>query len=98
MSPLELKTTMKYLHGNLAKGWIQNSTSSGSAPILFVKKKDKSLWFCVDYRDLNKITLKDHTPLPLIGKSLDQLKGARYFTKIDLRMGYYNIRMAEGEE
>jgi transposase InsO family protein len=98
MSQLELKTAMEYLEENLAKGWIRASTSSAGAPILFVKKKDGSLRFCVDYRGLNKITLKDRTPLPLIGESLDRLKGARYFTKIDLRTGYYNIRMAAGEE
>jgi hypothetical protein len=98
MSPLELKTTMEYFQENLAKGWIRNSTLSAGVPILFVKKKDGSLRFCVNYRGLNKITLKDRTPLPLIGESLDQLKGARYFTKIDLRTRYYNIRMAEGEE
>jgi hypothetical protein len=98
MSPLEMKTTMKYLQENLAKGWIRSFTSSAGAPILFVKKKDRSLQFCVDYRGLNKITLKDQTPLPLIGELLDRLKGAKYFTKINLRTGYYNIRMAEGEE
>jgi hypothetical protein len=76
MSSLELKTTMEYLEENLAKGWIRNLTSSAGAPILFVKKKDGSLRFCVDYRGLNKITLKDRTPLPLIGESLNCLKGA----------------------
>jgi hypothetical protein len=97
-SPLELKTVKEYIDENLEKGWIRPSTSSAGAPILFVKKKDGSLRLCVDYRGLNKITLKDRTPLPLISESLDRLKGAKYFTKIDLRNGYHNIRVAEGDE
>jgi hypothetical protein len=77
MSQLELQATMDYLKENLDKGWIRTSTSPAGAPILFVKKKDGSLRLCVDYRGLNKITIKDRTPLPLIGESLDRLRGAK---------------------
>jgi hypothetical protein len=87
-----------YLKENLAKGWIWNSTSPVEASILFMKKKDGLLRLCVDYQGLNKITIKDRTPLSLISKSLDRLKKAKYFIKLDLQTGYHNIRIAEGDE
>jgi len=62
----------------------RSSTSPAGAPILFVKKKDQSLRLCVDYRGLNKITIKNKYPLPLINELLDRFRSAKYFTKIDL--------------
>jgi transposase InsO family protein len=98
LSEVELKALDEYLKENLAKGYIQASTSPAGAPILFVKKRDGSLRLCVDYRGLNKITVKNRYPLPLIGESLDRLRTATVFTKIDLRAGYYLVRIAEGDE
>ena len=73
-------------------------TSPAGAPILFVKKRDGSLRLCVDYRGLNKITIKNRYPLPLIGESLDRLRSATVFTKLDLRAGYNLVRIAKGDE
>ncbi|HEX8609391.1 MAG TPA: reverse transcriptase domain-containing protein [Pedobacter sp.] len=94
----ELKELKKYMDENLAKGFIRTSKSPCAAPILFTKKKDGTLRLCVDYRALNKITIKNRYPLPLIGETLDQLKGAKLFTKLDLRGAYNLIRIAEGDE
>jgi hypothetical protein len=60
-----------------------------AAPVLFVKKKDKSLRLCIDYRALNEVIIKNMYPLPRINDLFDQLKGAKYFSKIDTRSGYY---------
>jgi RNase H-like domain found in reverse transcriptase/Reverse transcriptase (RNA-dependent DNA polymerase)/Integrase zinc binding domain/Chromo (CHRromatin Organisation MOdifier) domain len=98
LSDVELKTVREYLDENLAKGFIQPSSSSAGAPILFDKKKDGSLRLCVDYRGLNKITVKDRYPLPLISELLDRVRNATIFTKIDLRGAYNLIRIAKGEE
>ena len=65
---------------------------------MFVKKKDGKLRLCVDYRALNEITKKDRHPLPLINEALDRLGGARYFTKLDIKDAYHNIRIKEGDE
>src|SRR5262249_1265633 len=67
LSEVELKALDEYIKENLAKGYIQASTSSAGAPILFVKKRDGSLRLCVDYRGINKVTIKNRYPLPLIG-------------------------------
>jgi len=91
LSQFELRTLRDYLEDSLRKGWIQESTSSAGAPILFVKKKDGSLRLCVDYRGLNQITSKNRYPLPLIGEILDRLSSARYFTALDLRNAYHRI-------
>lgn len=98
LSENETLALRQYLEENLQKGFIRPSNSPAGAPILFVKKKDGSLRLCVDYRGLNKITRKNRYPLPLIGDLLDQLKDARVFTKLDLRAGYNNIRIASGHE
>jgi hypothetical protein len=98
LSPEELKTLRQYIDDNLRKGFIRNSQSPCAAPILFVKKPDGSLRLCVDYRGLNKITVKNRYPLPLINELFDRLRNAKYFTKLDMRDGYYRLRMAEGEE
>ena len=98
LSETELKALHEYLQENLDKGYIRASSSPAGAPILFVKKRDGSLRLCVDYRGLNKITVKNRYPLPLIREFLDRLRDAKFFSKIDLRAGYNLVRIAEGEE
>jgi len=65
---------------------------------MFVKEKDGMLRLCADYRVLNEVTKKDRHPLPLISEALDRLGGARYFTKLDIKDGYHNIQIREGDE
>ena len=84
MAPLELRELKVQLQDLLDKGFIRPSTSPWGAPVLFVKKKDGSLRMCVDYRQLNKVTIKNKYPLPRIDDLFDQLQGAEYFSKIDL--------------
>jgi hypothetical protein len=98
LSEVELKALREYIEENLSKGFITASSSPASAPILFDKKKDGSLRLCVDYRGLNKITIKNRYPLPLISEMLDRLSKAKYFSKIDLRGAYNLIRIKSGEE
>ncbi|KAL2250218.1 UNVERIFIED_CONTAM: Retrovirus-related Pol polyprotein from transposon [Sesamum indicum] len=88
MAPSELKELKKQLEELLDKGFIRPSISPWGAPVLFVKKKDGSMRFCVDYRQLNRITIKNKYPLPRIDDLLDQLKGATVFSTIDLRTRY----------
>jgi hypothetical protein len=98
LSQLELEALRKFLEEHLSKGFLRASSSPAASPILFAKKKDGSLRLCVDYRGLNKITIKNRYPLPRIDETLDQLRKARYYTRFDVRDGYYRIRMADGEE
>ena len=98
MSQVELDALKSYIDEMLAKGFIRTSNSPIGAPVLFVKKKNGTLRLCVDYRALNKITVKNRYPLPLSGDLMDRLSQAKIYTKIDLRVGYNNIRIAEGEE
>ena len=90
MAPAELKAQLKDL---LYKGFIRPCISPWGAPSLFVKKKDGSLRMCIEYRKLNKVTIKNKYPLPRINDFFDQLQGASYFSKIDLRSGYHQIRV-----
>jgi len=94
----KIRALREYIEVNEERGWIRASTSPAGAPIHFVKKKDGGLRLCVDYRQLNEITVKDRTPLPLIGESLDQLSNATIYTKLDIKDAYYNLRIAEGDE
>ena len=87
MAPIELKELKLQLQELQSKGFIRPSTSPWGAPVLFVKKKDGTLWLCVDYRKLNRVTVKNKYPLPRIEDLFDQLNGACYFSKIDLRSG-----------
>ncbi|KAK5832835.1 hypothetical protein PVK06_016638 [Gossypium arboreum] len=95
MAPAELKELKTQLQELLDKGFIRPSTSPWGAPVLFVKKKDGSLRLCIDYRQLNKVTIKNKYPLPRIDDLFDQLKGAAVFSKIDLRSGYYQLKVKE---
>ena len=77
------------------KGFIRPSTSPWGAPVLFAKKKDKTLRLCIDYRQFNRVTVKNRYPLPRIDDLFDQLRGARVYSKIDLRTGYHQLRVRE---
>ncbi|GJX43094.1 putative reverse transcriptase domain-containing protein [Tanacetum coccineum] len=79
------------------KGFIRPSSSPWGAPVLFVKKKDGSFWMCIDYRELNKLTVKNRYPLPRIDDLFDQLQGSCVYSKIDLRSGYPQLRVREEE-
>jgi RNase H-like domain found in reverse transcriptase/Reverse transcriptase (RNA-dependent DNA polymerase)/Integrase zinc binding domain/Chromo (CHRromatin Organisation MOdifier) domain len=98
LSQGELEVLRKYIDNYLARGWIRPSESPAGAPILFTDKKDGGLRLCVDYRGLNKLTIKNRHPLPLINETLDRLSGAAIYTKLDLRDAYHRIRIKEGDE
>jgi len=85
---VEVKAQLDHL---LEQGFIHVSKSPYGAPVLFIKKKDGSLRMCIDYRALNKITIKNHCPLPCIDESFNQLLNAAVFSKIDLASGYHQI-------
>jgi hypothetical protein len=98
LSARELKILKEYLDENEKAGRIRPSQSSAGAPILFVPKSDGTLRLCVDYRGLNRITIKNRYPLPLISEILDRIQGAQWFTKLDIKDAYYRIRIREGDE
>jgi len=95
MAPMEMKELKAQLEELLEKGYIRPSASPWGAPVLFVRKKDGSLRLCIDYRELNRVTIKNKYPLPRIDDLLDQLQGATVFSKIDLRSGYHQLRIRE---
>jgi hypothetical protein len=95
MSPLELDELKKQLDELIAAGFVRPSKSPFGAPVLFVKKKDGTMRMCVDYRDLNRITVKNRYPLPRVEELFDMLKGSKYYSKIDLRSGYHQVRIDE---
>jgi len=98
MNHEELKELKVQFEELLTKGYIKPSKSPYGALILFIHNKDGTLRMCVDYRALNKVTLKNWYPLLRINDLFDRLSGAKVFSKIDLRSGYYQIRIAEGDE
>ncbi|GBG89289.1 hypothetical protein CBR_g48998 [Chara braunii] len=97
MSPAELEELRKQLETLTSKGWIRPSTSEFGAPVLFVPKGNGEFKMCIDYRGLNKITRKSTKPLPRIDDLLDMVQGCTVFNKVDLKSGYHQIEMAEGD-
>ena len=97
MALVELKELKLRLQELLEKGFIRPSVSPWGAPVLFVKKKDGTLRLCVDYRQLNKMTVKNKYPLPKIDDLFDQLKGESVFSKNDLRSRYYQLRIKDAD-
>ena len=93
MAPAELRKLKTQLKELVDKGFIQPSISPWGAPMLFVRKKDRTLRLCIDYRQLNRVTIKNRYPLPRIDDLFDQLRGACVFFKIDLRSGYYQLKI-----
>ena len=94
MAPTELREFKAQLEELLSKGFIRPSIFPWGAPLLFVKKKDGSLRLCIDYRQLNRVTIRNQYPLPMIDELFDQLQGSRVYSKIDLRSGYHQLRGA----
>jgi hypothetical protein len=97
MAAPELAELKKQLGELQRSGFIRPSSSPWGAPVLFVEKKDKSMRMCVDYRSLNEVTIKNKYPLPRIDDLFDQLKGAKYFSKVDLRSGYHQLKIRESD-
>ncbi|KAL4031055.1 hypothetical protein IC575_009311 [Cucumis melo] len=95
MAPPELAELRKQLDELLNAGFIRPAKAPYGAPVLFQRKKDGSLRLCIDYRALNKLTVRNKYPLPIITDLFDRLHGAKYFSKLDLRSGYYQVRIAE---
>jgi len=95
MAPAELKELKEQLKDLLDKGFIRPSISSWGLPILFVRKKDRFLIMYINYCQLNKVTVKNKYPLPKIHDLFDQLQGASYFSKIDLRSSYHQLKVRE---
>ena len=95
MAPVELQELRVQLQKLLDKGFIRPSTSSWGAPVLFAKKKDKTLRLCIDYRQLNRVTIKNWYPLPMIDDLFNQLREARLYSNIDLHTGYHQLRVRE---
>ena len=98
MSPKELDAVKWYLDSHLATRFIQANSASYSLPVLFVKKPKGGIQFCADYKRLNAITKKDCYPILLIEETLAQLKGAKYFIKIDICQTSYQIKMSENSK
>ena len=97
MAPTNLKELKEQLKDLLDKGFIRTSISPLGAPVFFVKKKDGSLRMCIDYRQLNKVTIKNKYSIPRIDDLFDQLHGASHFSKIDLRSRYHQLRVRDSE-
>ena len=98
MAPKELVELRKQLNELLDDGLIRSSKAPYGAPFLFQKKQDRTMRMCVDYRALNKATIKNKYSIPLVQNLMDKLSKACWFIKIDLRTGYGNIRIVEGDE
>ncbi|KAI1007186.1 hypothetical protein K3495_g1032 [Podosphaera aphanis] len=98
MSRKELLVLRKTLTDHLGKNWIRSSSSTGGAPVLFVKKPGGGLRFCVDYRALNAVSVKDRYPLPLIKETLRQVAKATWVSKVDVCAAFHKLRIREGDE
>ena len=98
MSREELEVLKKYIRENLEKGFIRPSSSLASSPVLFVNKPEGGLRFCVDYRALNEITIKNRYPIPRIQETLSLLGKAKFFTKLDVISAFNRLRIAKGDE
>nr|GEU88446.1 reverse transcriptase domain-containing protein [Tanacetum cinerariifolium] len=96
-APSELEELLGQLKELQDKGFIRPSLSPWEAPVLFVKKKDGSFRMCIDYRELNKLTIKNRYLLPRIDDLFDKLQGSQYFSKMDLRSGYHQLRVHEDD-
>ena len=97
MAPVELRELKLQLQDMLDKGFVRPSVSPRGAPILFVKKKDGSLRLCINYRELNKVTMKNKCPLPRIDDLFDQLQEASNFSKIDLHSSYHQLKVKKDD-
>ena len=95
MAPVELQELIVQLQGLLDKGFMKPSTSPWGAPVLFAKKKGKTLRLCVDYRQWNRVMIQNRYLLPRIDDLFDQLRGARVYPKIDLCAGYHQLRVRD---
>ncbi|GJX76357.1 putative reverse transcriptase domain-containing protein [Tanacetum coccineum] len=95
LTPSEMKEFSKQLKELFDKGFIRPSSSPWGAPVLFVKKKDGSFRMCIDYREVNKLTVKNRYPLPRIDDLFDQLQGSSVYSKIDMQSGYHQLRVRE---
>jgi hypothetical protein len=98
ISLLEQNEPSAFIVERLSTDCIHPSKSLMASPVFFIKKKDGALWFVQDYRVLNAMTVKNQYPLPLINGLINRLKGARFFTKLDIRWGFNNVRIREGDE
>src|SRR5436190_11234017 len=98
MTPVESRELKSWLNKELAAGKITHSKSEAGAPVMFVKKADRSLRLVVDYQKLNAVTKKNVYPLPRIDDLMAKLQNAKIFSKINLRWGYNNVRIREGDE
>ncbi|GJZ63347.1 putative reverse transcriptase domain-containing protein [Tanacetum coccineum] len=97
LAPSEMQELSNQLQELTNQGFIRPSTSPWGAPVLFVKKKDGSFRMCINYRDLNKLTVKNRYPLPRIDELFDQLQGSSVYSKIGLRSGYHQLRGEDQE-
>ncbi|GKB89741.1 putative reverse transcriptase domain-containing protein [Tanacetum coccineum] len=95
LAPSEMKELSEKLRELSNKGFIRPSSSPWEAPVLFVKKKDGSFWTCIDYQELNKLTVKNHYSLSRIDNLFDQLQGSSLYSKIDIRSGYHQLQVRE---
>jgi hypothetical protein len=98
MSLNKLKVLWKYLDNNLEKGFIRASSSPVASLVIFVKKPGGGLQFCVDYRGLNALTIKNRYPIPLLQETLSRLSKAKFYSKFNIIAAFNKLRIAEGDE